>query len=155
MSLEGEANVQWAISGKETASYFGHQQYLYTRASVSDNNFDFRAGTHIYVFNLRIPRECPSSCSGPYGCIGYNISLVIDRPHCFNEVFRQPIYVVQTLNLNSNPDFAVFPLNFLIFSKKLSTIFKIKLKLYSFQYERKKLNISANGLAARVLYVLV
>uniref|UniRef100_A0A1A9ZRT2 Arrestin_C domain-containing protein n=1 Tax=Glossina pallidipes TaxID=7398 RepID=A0A1A9ZRT2_GLOPL len=73
VSLEGEAKVQWSISGKETANYFGHQQYLHSRASVFDNT-EFSAGTHIYVLTLRIPQDCPSSCAGPYGYIAYHIS---------------------------------------------------------------------------------
>uniref|UniRef100_A0A1A9W1M0 Arrestin_C domain-containing protein n=1 Tax=Glossina brevipalpis TaxID=37001 RepID=A0A1A9W1M0_9MUSC len=106
VSLEGEAKVQWSISGKETANYFGHQQYLHSRASVFDNT-EFSAGTHIYVLTLRIPQDCPSSCAGPYGYIAYHMSLVIDKPRSFNEVFRQPITVVQTLDLNLNPDYAL------------------------------------------------
>lgn len=107
MTLEGEAKVQWSMSGKsETSNYSGHQQYLHTRTNVFDNSL-FRAGVHVYVLTLRIPPDCPSTCKGPYGYIGYNISLTIDKPWGFDEVFRKPINVVQTLDLNYNSEFAV------------------------------------------------
>ncbi|KAH8294903.1 hypothetical protein KR018_004267 [Drosophila ironensis] len=105
--LEGEAKVQWSMSGKsETANYSGYQQYLHSRTNVFDNSL-FRAGVHVYVLTLRIPPDCPSSCKGPYGYIAYNISLTIDKPWGFDEVFRKPINVVQTLDLNYNLDFAL------------------------------------------------
>lgn len=104
--MEGEAKVQWSISGKETASYCGRQQYLYSRANVFDNS-DFAAGTHVYVLTLRIPPDCPSSVKGPYGYIAYNISVVIDKQRSFDEVFRKPICVIQTLDLNFHPEYAV------------------------------------------------
>ncbi|EDW38191.1 GL12151 [Drosophila persimilis] len=70
VTLEGEAKVQWTMSGKsETANYSGHQQYLHSRTNVFDNTL-FRAGVHVYVLTLRIPPDCPSSCKGPYGYIG-------------------------------------------------------------------------------------
>lgn len=95
------------MSGKsETSNYSGHQQYLHTRTNVFDNSL-FRAGVHVYVLTLRIPPDCPSTCKGPYGYIGYNISLTIDKPWGFDEVFRKPINVVQTLDLNYNSEFAV------------------------------------------------
>lgn len=107
ITLEGEAKVQWSISGKgETANYYGYQQYLYSRTNVFDNT-EFRAGTHVYVLTLRIPPDCPSSCKGPYGYVAYNISLTIDKPWSFDETFRQPITVVQALDLNYNPAFGV------------------------------------------------
>lgn len=106
VTLEGEAKVQWSISGRESASYCGHQQYLYSRANVFDNS-EFSAGLHVYVLTLRIPPDCPSSCKGPYGYIAYNISLVIDKQRTFNEVFRKPICVVQSLDLNFHPEYAV------------------------------------------------
>ncbi|XP_061393218.1 arrestin domain-containing protein 3 [Musca vetustissima] len=106
VTLEGEAKVQWSISGRESASYCGHQQYLYSRANVFDNS-DFAAGLHVYVLTLRIPPDCPSSCKGPYGYIAYNISLVIDKQRTFDEVFRKPICVVQTLDLNFHPEYAL------------------------------------------------
>ncbi|XP_030374765.1 arrestin domain-containing protein 3, partial [Scaptodrosophila lebanonensis] len=107
VTLEGEAKVQWSMSGKsETANYSGHQQYLHTRTNVFDNSL-FRAGVHVYVLTLRIPPDCPSTCKGPYGYIAYNISLTIDKPWGFDEVFRKPITVIQTLDLNYNAEFAL------------------------------------------------
>ncbi|KAH8420876.1 hypothetical protein KR222_007646 [Zaprionus bogoriensis] len=107
VTLEGEAKVQWSMSGKsETSNYSGHQQYLHTRTNVFDNSL-FRAGVHVYVLTLRIPPDCPSTCKGPYGYIAYNISLTIDKPWGFDEVFRKPINVVQTLDLNYNAEFAL------------------------------------------------
>ncbi|KAH8380694.1 hypothetical protein KR009_005609 [Drosophila setifemur] len=107
VTLEGEAKVQWSMSGKsETANYSGYQQYLHSRTNVFDNSL-FRAGVHVYVLTLRIPPDCPSTCRGPYGYIAYNISLTIDKPWGFDEVFRKPIQVVQTLDLNYNSEFAL------------------------------------------------
>ncbi|XP_036675194.3 arrestin domain-containing protein 3 [Drosophila suzukii] len=107
VTLEGEAKVQWSMSGKsETANYSGHQQYLHSRTNVFDNTL-FRAGVHVYVLTLRIPPDCPSTCKGPYGYIAYTISLTIDKPWGFDEVFRKPINVVQTLDLNYNTEFAL------------------------------------------------
>ncbi|XP_064547740.1 arrestin domain-containing protein 3 [Drosophila montana] len=107
VTLEGEAKVQWSMSGKtETSNYSGHQQYLHTRTNVFDNSL-FRAGVHVYVLTLRIPPDCPSTCKGPYGYIAYNISLTIDKPWGFDEIFRKPIMVVQTLDLNYNSEFAL------------------------------------------------
>ncbi|XP_037825335.1 arrestin domain-containing protein 3 [Lucilia sericata] len=106
VTLEGEAKVQWSISGKETASYCGRQQYLYSRANVFDNS-DFAAGKHVYVLTLRIPPDCPSSVKGPYGYIAYNISVVIDKQRSFDEVFRKPICVIQTLDLNFHPEYSL------------------------------------------------
>ncbi|XP_022221004.2 arrestin domain-containing protein 3 [Drosophila obscura] len=107
VTLEGEAKVQWTMSGKsETANYSGHQQYLHSRTNVFDNTL-FRAGVHVYVLTLRIPPDCPSTCKGPYGYIAYTISLTIDKPWGFDEIFRKPITVVQTLDLNFNSEFAL------------------------------------------------
>ncbi|XP_020714006.1 arrestin domain-containing protein 3 isoform X2 [Ceratitis capitata] len=107
VTLEGEARVQWSLSGKtDSANYCGHQQYLYTRTNVFDSP-EFRAGTHVYVLRLRIPSGCPSSCKGPYGFIAYNISLTIAKPWTFDEIFRKPITVVQALNLNHNPEYGL------------------------------------------------
>ncbi|TMW46990.1 hypothetical protein DOY81_007937 [Sarcophaga bullata] len=106
VTLEGEAKVQWSISGKETATYCGRQQYLYSRANVFDNS-DFAAGTHVYVLTLRIPPDCPSSVKGPYGYIAYYISVVIDKQRTFDEVFRKPICVIQALDLNFHPEYAL------------------------------------------------
>ncbi|KAL7729093.1 hypothetical protein ACLKA6_019916 [Drosophila palustris] len=107
VTLEGEAKVQWSMSGKsETSNYSGHQQYLHTRTNVFDNSL-FRAGVHVYVLTLRIPPDCPSTCKGPYGYIAYNISLTIDKPWGFDEIFRKPINVVQTLDLNYNSEFVL------------------------------------------------
>ncbi|XP_037956702.1 arrestin domain-containing protein 3 [Teleopsis dalmanni] len=106
VTFEGEAKVQWSISGKNETSYYGHQQYLYTRTNVLSSP-DFRAGTHIYALTLRIPEDSPSSCKGPFGYIAYSISLTIEKPWSFDEVFRKPIIVLQNLNLNHSPEFAL------------------------------------------------
>ncbi|ALC47984.1 CG3014 [Drosophila busckii] len=107
VTLEGEAKVQWSMSGKsDTSNYSGHQQYLHNRTNVFDNSL-FRAGVHVYVIMVRIPPSCPSTCKGPYGFVAYNISLTIEKPWGFNEVFRKSINVVQTLDLNYNAEFAL------------------------------------------------
>lgn len=95
------------MSGKgESTNYFGHQQYLHVRTNVFDST-EFPAGIHVYNLTLRIPPDCPSSCQGPYGYISYNISVTLDKPWTFDEVFRKPIIVYQALDLNYNPEYRV------------------------------------------------
>lgn len=107
VTLAGEAIVQWT-KGDDGAStnYYDHQQLLHHRIKVFDGTY-FPAGKHVYKISLRIPQNCPSTCEARYGHISYDISVRLDRSWIFDKVFRKPIIVHQTLNLNSNPEYMV------------------------------------------------
>lgn len=109
--FEGEAKVRWderrtRTRGGKTEHYTeyfrGKQQYLYTRTSVFGSG-NLPPGTHTYNFCIPLPLECPSSVVAQYGKIFYEVSVVIDRQWRFNNVFKQPLTVIQTYNLNMSP----------------------------------------------------
>ncbi|EDW81367.1 uncharacterized protein Dwil_GK12020 [Drosophila willistoni] len=113
--FEGEAKVRWdeqrsrTRNGK-TESYTEHfrgtETYLNTRTAVFGEG-DLPAGTHSYTFCIPLPLECRTSCVEKYGKISYEITLVVDRSWRFNNVFKQPLTVLQTYNLNMYPEMLI------------------------------------------------
>ncbi|XP_017056864.1 arrestin domain-containing protein 3 [Drosophila ficusphila] len=109
--FEGEAKVRWEESKSRrgngrthhyTEYYRGNQTYLNTRTNVFGSG-NLPPGTHIYTFCIPLPLDCPSSVVAKYGKISYEVSVVIDRQWRFNNVFKQPLTVLQTYNLNMSP----------------------------------------------------
>ncbi|KAH8280918.1 hypothetical protein KR054_004485 [Drosophila jambulina] len=109
--FEGEAKVRWderktrTQNGKThhyTEYYRGKQTYLNTKTTVFGAG-TLPPGTHTYTFCIPLPLECPSSVVQKYGKICYEISVIIDRQWNFNNVFKQPLTVLQTYNLNMSP----------------------------------------------------
>ncbi|XP_034116067.2 arrestin domain-containing protein 3 [Drosophila albomicans] len=110
--FEGEAKVRWeerrtrTVNGKSqsyTEHFRGHESYLNTRTNVFGEG-ELPPGTHTYTFCIPLPLECPTSCVEKYGKISYEVQLVLDRSWRFNNVFKQPITVLQTYNLNMYSD---------------------------------------------------
>lgn len=113
--FEGEAKVRWeehrtrTRNGKSESytEYFrGTETYLNSRTNVFGEG-ELPAGVHTYTFLIPLPLECPTSCVEKYGKISYEVSLVLDRSWRFNNVFKQPITVLQTYNLNMYPEMLV------------------------------------------------
>ncbi|KAL7729097.1 hypothetical protein ACLKA6_019919 [Drosophila palustris] len=113
--FEGEAKVRWeerrsrTVNGKSQSytEYFrGNETYLNTRTNVFGEG-ELLQGTYTYTFCIPLPLECPTSCVEKYGKIAYEVSLVLDRSWRFNNVFKQPITVLQTYNLNMHPEMLV------------------------------------------------
>ncbi|ALC47982.1 CG2641, partial [Drosophila busckii] len=113
--FEGAAKVRWeehrtrTVNGR-TETYTVHfrasESYLNTCTNVFGEG-EFPAGTHTYTFSIPLPLECPTSCVEKYGKIAYEVSLVMDRSWRFNNVFKQPLTVLQTYNLNMYPEMLV------------------------------------------------
>ncbi|KAH8360145.1 hypothetical protein KR093_011029 [Drosophila rubida] len=110
--FEGEAKVRWTerrsrtVNGKSqsyTVYYRGNEVYLNSRTNVFGEG-DLPPGTHTYTFCIPLPLECPTSCVEKYGKVAYEVSLVVDRSWRFNNVFKQPLTVLQTYNLNMYAD---------------------------------------------------
>ncbi|XP_017104798.2 arrestin domain-containing protein 3-like [Drosophila bipectinata] len=109
--FEGEAKVRWTeqrtrtfnmVTKTRTDRFRGKETYLDTQTNVFGSG-ELPAGTYIYKFCVPLPLWCPSSVVGKYGKISYEISLVIDRQSSFNNIFKQPLTVLQTYNLNMSP----------------------------------------------------
>ncbi|KAH8420951.1 hypothetical protein KR222_011089 [Zaprionus bogoriensis] len=111
----GEAKVRWeehrtrTRNGKSESyyEYFrGSETYLSSRTDVFGEG-ELPAGTHVYTFCIPLPLECPTSCVEKYGKVYYEVSLTLDRSWRFDNVFKQPITVLQTYNLNMYPDMLI------------------------------------------------
>ncbi|XP_017104192.2 arrestin domain-containing protein 3-like [Drosophila bipectinata] len=109
--FEGEAKVRWTeqrtsrSNGKtenRTDCFRGKETYLDTQTNVFGSG-ELAAGRYTYTFCIPLPLGCPSSVVGKYGKISYEISVVIDRQWRFNNIFKQPLTVLQTYNLNMSP----------------------------------------------------
>ncbi|XP_041675726.1 arrestin domain-containing protein 3-like [Drosophila eugracilis] len=113
--FEGEATVHWnetrttSVNGN-TSSYTqpfrSKQRYLNTRSNVFGYGV-LPAGTHTYNYCFLLPLDCPTSVVAQHGKISYEISLVINRHWRFNKVYKHPLTVVQTYNLNMSPQLLI------------------------------------------------
>ena len=65
------------------------------------------AGLHTYSFVIPLPWECPTSIEGKYGHVRYEISLRLNRYLRFDNIYKQPITVIRTIDLNLNPSYKV------------------------------------------------
>ncbi|XP_034472983.1 arrestin domain-containing protein 3-like [Drosophila innubila] len=113
--FEGEAKVGWEETHTRTVNekiesyteYFrGTEAYLNTRTNVFGEG-ELLQGRHTFTFCIPLPLDCPTSCVEWYGRISYEVSLVIDLSWRFNNVFKQPLTVLQTYNLNMYPEMLV------------------------------------------------
>lgn len=66
-------------------------------------SFTLCKGTTSYNFTFELKTDLPSTFSGDYGKIKYNMEFVVDKPW-FNESRRIDLIVKRTLNLNYVPD---------------------------------------------------
>ncbi|XP_037947357.1 arrestin domain-containing protein 3 [Teleopsis dalmanni] len=115
--FKGEASVRWEErrsrrSNNRTEHYTeyfrANESYLNTRTRVFPPG-ELPPGTHTYTFCIPLPPACPTSCTEKYGHISYEISLVLNRPFRFDNVFKQPLTVLKQFDLNYFPD-ALIPL---------------------------------------------
>ncbi|XP_067638811.1 arrestin domain-containing protein 3-like [Eurosta solidaginis] len=113
--FEGEAKVRWKESRSRSRNgktehytkYFrANETYLNTRTHVHGEGA-LQPGTYTYTFNIPLPLECPTSCVEKYGKIAYELSLVLDRPYRFDNVFKQPLTVLHQVNLNMQPQLLI------------------------------------------------
>lgn len=86
--------------------YRGSETYVDSKIRVFDGG-ELTVGIHTFTFCIPLPLECPTSCVEKYGKIAYEVSLVVDRLWRFDNVFKQPITVLQTYNLNMYPEMLV------------------------------------------------
>lgn len=66
-------------------------------------SFTLGKGTTSYNFTFELKTDLPSTFSGDYGKIKYNMEFVVDKPW-FNETRRIDLIIKRTLNLNYVPD---------------------------------------------------
>ncbi|XP_055375289.1 arrestin domain-containing protein 3-like [Condylostylus longicornis] len=117
--ITGNANVCWEEeytekeNGKEVTKfreYTNHQSYLnyenFVLGSQYAIEFDLNPGTYNYTFNCELPANLPSSFTGRYGEIIYEVCVEIDRADlAYNNKFKQAFTVIYLLDLNVNPDY--------------------------------------------------
>lgn len=104
--FEGEAKVRWEYRSNDY--YRGSETYISSQTNIFGEG-ELPPGIHTYTFCIQLPLECPTSCVQKYGKIFYEISIVLERSWRFNNVFKQPITVLQTYNLNMYPEMLVSP----------------------------------------------
>ncbi|XP_016953695.1 arrestin domain-containing protein 17 [Drosophila biarmipes] len=102
----GEGKVRFqdvrelSLTGHEV--FRGRQTYLSTRTNVNESG-TLPAGTHTFPFSTFLPPDCPSSVVSEYGKIWYEIELCIGLPDRQSKIFKKPLTVLQTYNLNMSP----------------------------------------------------
>ncbi|TMW45818.1 hypothetical protein DOY81_009099 [Sarcophaga bullata] len=87
-----------------TTRYRGFEIYIQYN-SVVHTEENFPAGTHAYSFNITLPTECPTSIEGEYGRVRYEFVVRINRFYRFDNVFKQQITVLRSVDLNLNPSY--------------------------------------------------
>ncbi|XP_055375445.1 uncharacterized protein LOC129608142 [Condylostylus longicornis] len=118
ITINGYAKVKWeerrtrTVNGKSqsyTVYYTAFDQYLYSRTYVAGreggNSFELAPGTYNHTFFCALPPSLPTSVSGKYGEIKYEVVVTIDRPFRFDNVFKRGFTVIQNLNLNMDPTY--------------------------------------------------
>ena len=103
----GESKVKWEERGSKSSTTFrGHELYIEDKSLVYGEGI-LPAGTHTYTFNIILPTECPTSMEAKYGGVRYEIILKLNRTFGFDNVFKQQITVLQSVDLNLNPSYKV------------------------------------------------
>lgn len=107
----GEGKVKWSEShstrnsnggsSTHTTYYKSHEVYVDNSTMVHGEGI-LPAGVHTYTFNIPLPLECPTSFEGKYGHIRYEISLKLNRPFRFDNVYKKALTVIKTCDLNLN-----------------------------------------------------
>jgi len=110
ITVNGYAKVKWKKkSGRNTTTYHALDKYLESRTYVAGQmngvSFEFAPGIYDYTFCCELPFSLPSSVSGKYGEIKYEVIVTIDRPFRFDNVFKREFTVIRELNLNIFPIF--------------------------------------------------
>ncbi|XP_030374222.1 arrestin domain-containing protein 1-like [Scaptodrosophila lebanonensis] len=90
---------------------------LAKRAKIQ-RNMELDAGTHTYDFSMPLPPQFPSSFVSDFGKIVCEVLLTVNRPFGHRELFRHPLTIFQSYNLNQSPDL-VHPKS-LAYTKKFS-----------------------------------
>ncbi|XP_065354355.1 arrestin domain-containing protein 3-like [Calliphora vicina] len=108
----GEGKVKWeeshstsnsdGSSSTSTTYYRTHEVYVNNNTMVHGDGV-LPVGTHTYSFNIPLPWECPTSCEGKYGHVRYEISLKINRYYRFDNVYKRPVTIIKTIDLNLCP----------------------------------------------------
>lgn len=112
----GEGKVRWEESHSSTDSngnstshttyYRSHEVYVNNSTLVYGEG-KLPAGMHTYSFVIPLPWECPTSIDGKYGHVRYEISLILNRYLRFDNIYKQPITVIRTMDLNLVPSYKV------------------------------------------------
>lgn len=116
ITIEGFAAVKWTErksrqeNGKTvyyTVLYSGNENYLSSRSYVlggeGRGEFNLAPGKYSYEFQLALPVQVPSSFEGEYGHVRYQVTVAINRPWRFDNVFKKCFTVVSSLDLNMDP----------------------------------------------------
>ncbi|CAD6995996.1 arrestin domain-containing protein 3 [Ceratitis capitata] len=111
----GEAKVRWEESRSRSrdgktehyTEYFrATETYLNSKTCVHGEG-TLQPGTYTYTFCIPLPLQCPTSCVEKYGKIAYELSLVLNRPYRFDNVFKQSLTVLHHVNLNLQPELLI------------------------------------------------
>lgn len=111
----GEAKVRWEESRTRSRDgktehyneyYRADETYLHSKTCVHGDG-TLQPGTYTYTFCIPLPLECPTSCVEKYGKIAYELSLVLNRPYRFDNVFKKPLTVLYQVNLNMQPELLI------------------------------------------------
>ncbi|XP_073819863.1 arrestin domain-containing protein 17-like isoform X2 [Musca autumnalis] len=108
----GKAKVYWndsrrygkCISKDVSENYaFRADELCVDRAVIARGGGILQAGSHEFKFNFSIPKSCPSSHSGNYGEIRYELQLIVDRQCHAKETFTKLLTILKKVNLNLFP----------------------------------------------------
>ncbi|KAG8010860.1 Arrestin domain-containing protein 1 [Nibea albiflora] len=111
------------ISNKMSDSSWAlEEQYFNSTLSVADKG-TLPAGEHSFPFQFLIPIAAPTSFEGPFGKIIYRVRAVIDTPRFSKDYKAQrPFYLLNLLNLNEHPSYAVTTKKFSYLLVKTGTL---------------------------------
>lgn len=90
----------------ETIHFRANELYVDNSVSVHGEG-TLPPGSHRYSFNIVLPLQCPTSCEGLHGHVRYELSLRLNRPFMFDNVFSKPLTVVKRQDLNLSPTYRV------------------------------------------------
>ncbi|KAM7364431.1 arrestin domain-containing protein 3-like isoform 2-T2 [Cochliomyia hominivorax] len=113
--FKGEGKVKWeesttVSSGEgtttQTTHYVSHEKYI-DNSTLVHGDGTLPKGKHTYNFNIPLPLQCPTSLEGKFGHIRYEITLKINRYYRFDNIYKKPITIIKTIDLNLNPYFKI------------------------------------------------
>uniref|UniRef100_A0A3B4B0X7 Arrestin C-terminal-like domain-containing protein n=1 Tax=Periophthalmus magnuspinnatus TaxID=409849 RepID=A0A3B4B0X7_9GOBI len=111
------------ISNKmNDAAWAVEEQYFNSTLSVADKG-TLSSGEHTFPFQFVIPAAVPTSFEGPFGKIVYRIKAAIDTPRFSKDYKAQrQFYLLNLLNLNHHPSYAVVTKKFNYLLVKTGTL---------------------------------
>ncbi|TMW46988.1 hypothetical protein DOY81_007935 [Sarcophaga bullata] len=114
--FEGAAKVHWTETERKKnsdGSYTNHIVHFRAKTLYVQENIKLAGegtlppGTYRYDIRIYLPVECPTSCEGRYGHVRYELTVKLDRPFRFDNVFTKPLTIIRTLDLNLNPSLSL------------------------------------------------